>query len=278
MKNQSWIIKKHTRFDFNFREIWAYRDLLALLVHKDIISFYKQTLLGPAWLLLQPLLTTVTYTLIFGNVAMLSTDGSPKPLFYLAGITLWNYFSECFNKVSNVLKDNAEVFGKVYFPRLLVPVSVGISNLIKSSLQFILFLLCSLVYHLKGTDLNINWTALFLPVLILLVALQGIGLGMIVASMTIKYRDFLFLVGFGLQLLMYSTTVIYPLSAAPDHIKWIIKINPLTAVIETFRCGFLGHTAFDISLLTYSIITTLMLFTLGIVLFNGAEKNFVDSI
>jgi lipopolysaccharide transport system permease protein len=279
VKNETWTIKhQKSIYEVKLLEIWAYRYLLLLLINKDIISFYKQTILGPIWLFVQPLLTTLTFTLVFGKVASLSTDGLSQPLFYLAGITIWNYFSECFNKTANVLKDNASIFGKVYFPRLIVPLSIGLSNLVKFIIQFFLLIGCVVIYYFKGTDFNMSEVALLLPLLLLLVGLQGLGMGMIVAALTTKYKDLLFLVGFGLQLLMYSTTVIYPLSSTPENLRWVIQINPMTAVMEAFRQGFLGKGTFSPVTLSYSFLVSIVVFVLGILLYNRAEKNFIDTI
>jgi lipopolysaccharide transport system permease protein len=279
VKNETWTIKhQKSIYEVKLLEIWAYRYLLLLLINKDIISFYKQTILGPIWLFVQPLLTTLTFKLVFGKVASLSTDGLSQPLFYLAGITIWNYFSECFNKTANVLKDNASIFGKVYFPRLIVPLSIGLSNLVKFIIQFFLLIGCVVIYYFKGTDFNMSEVALLLPLLLLLVGLQGLGMGMIVAALTTKYKDLLFLVGFGLQLLMYSTTVIYPLSSTPENLRWVIQINPMTAVMEAFRQGFLGKGTFSPVTLSYSFLVSIVVFVLGILLYNRAEKNFIDTI
>jgi lipopolysaccharide transport system permease protein len=279
MKDQTWTIERQKSiFNIKTLEIWAYRDLLFLLINRDIISFYKQTILGPIWLFLQPLLTTLTFTLVFGRVASLSTDGLSQPLFYLAGITMWNYFSECFNKTANVLKDNTGIFGKVYFPRLIVPLSIGFSNLIRFMIQLVLLISCIVVYYFKGIDFYFTWTALLLPLLIFITGLQGIGMGLIIAALTTKYRDLLFLVGFGLQLLMYSTTIIYPLSSTPVNVRWIIQINPMTAVVETFRYGFLGKGTFSTATLGYSFTISILVFVMGILLYNRAEKDFIDTI
>lgn len=272
------ISPQRSLIDLNLKDIWAYRDLLALLIHRDFVSFYKQTILGPLWFFIQPLLTTITFTVIFGQLARLSTDGLPKPLFYMAGITVWNYFAECLNKTSTVFKDNAGIYGKVYFPRLIVPLNIVISNLLRFSIQFVLFLGCLLFYHFKGISFHFTWTIAIFPFIILLSALQGLGLGMIIASLTVKYRDILFLVGFGLQLLMYSTTVIYPLSTTPENLRWIIAANPMTAVIETFRYGVLGKGSFNLMSIGYSFICASFLLLMGIILFNKAEKNFIDTI
>lgn len=279
MHNRHWIIEEQRSFfKIDLKEIWAYRDLLVLLVHRDITSFYKQTILGPLWLFVQPVLVSITYVLVFGKVAQLSTDGLPQPLFYLAGITFWNYFSECFNRTCNVLKDNTNLFSKVYFPRLIIPISIMISNQIKFIIQFILFCLGLVIYQINGANIHVTPMIALFPGLILLTGLQGIGMGLIVAASTVKYKDLLFLVGFGLQLLMYSTTVIYPLSSAAENIKWIIEINPMTSILEAFRYGFLGKGDVHFNTLMYSTTCSIALFILGTLIFNKAEKNFIDTI
>ena len=281
MKNEieAWVITpQKNSMDLNFKEIWAYRDLLALLVHRDFVAFYKQTVLGPLWFFIQPLLTTLTFTVVFGKLAKLSTDGLPQPLFYLAGITIWNYFGECLNKTSTVFKDNAIIFGKVYFPRLIVPLNIVLSNALKFSIQFFLFLACIFFYHTKGFQFHFTWAITLFPFVVSLTALQGAGIGMIIAALTTRYRDILFLVGFGLQLMMYSTTIIYPLSTTPENLKWLIEANPMTAVIETFRYGFLGKGSYSHAAIGYSFSCATFLFLGGIILFNRAEKNFIDTI
>ncbi len=276
---ESWVIAaQKPGLDLKLKELWAYRDLLMLLVQRDFISFYKQTILGPLWFFIQPLLTTITFTLIFGHLAKLPTDGLPQSLFYMTGITLWNYFSECFTKTATAFKDNAAVFGKVYFPRLLAPLSTVISNLIRFGIQLFLLLICMGFYWCNGGEFQIGPIAMLFPVLILFTALQGLGLGLIVAALTTKYRDILFLLGFAIQLLMYSTTVIYPLSAAPEHLRWIITINPMTTMIEAFRYGLLGKGSFTLGMLGYTAGFTMTMLLTGLIAFNKAEKNFIDII
>ena len=264
--------------DLHLADLWRYRDLVLMFVQRDFFSLYKQTILGPLWWVIQPLLTTLTFTVIFGNVAQLSTDGLPKVLFYLSGVTAWNYFSECMLKTSETFNHNSAIFGKVFFPRLAVPLSVVISNLIKFGIQLGLFL-CFYFYFLAG-DSNIRPTsALFLlPVLLLMMAALGLGSGIIVSSLTTRYRDLRFLVQFGTQLLMYTTPVIFPLSKIPEQYRWIIAINPMTSIIEAFRYGFLGTGAFSWELLGYSAVVTVVTLSLGVVLFNHVEKTFMDNV
>ncbi len=239
---------------------------------------YKQTILGPLWYIIQPLLTTVIYTVVFGKIAGISTDKLPGPLFYMAGITAWNYFADCFLKTSGVFRDNAGIFGKVYFPRLVMPLSIIVSNMVRFGIQMLLFLFFLGYYAARGASIHPNIFILLFPVLVVLMAALGLGCGMIISSLTTKYRDLSFLVTFGMQLLMYATTVIYPLSAAPAKYKWLIKANPMTAIIETFRYGFFGAGSFSWSLFGYAVIVTVILLITGTVVFTKVEKNFVDTV
>jgi lipopolysaccharide transport system permease protein len=267
--------------DLKLKDVWHYRDLLLLLVKRDFVSFYKQTILGPLWFFIQPLFTTIIFTFVFGNMAGISTDGLPQPLFYMAGITTWNYFAECLNKTSTVFKDNANLFGKVYFPRLIMPLSIVASNLVRFAVQMLLFLLMMLFY--LGTDVQFspNRYILLFPLLVVLMACLGLALGMIISAMTTKYRDLAFLVTFGVQLLMYATTVIYPLSTALDKYPtyaWIIEYNPMTPIIEAFRYGFLGKGSFSWQSLGYCTTITLSIMVIGLIVFNKVEKTFVDTV
>lgn len=275
------IAPKNNLLDLKLNEVWAYRDLLTLLVRRDFVSFYKQTILGPLWFFIQPLFTTVIFTFIFGNLAGISTDGLPKPLFYMAGITAWNYFADCLTKTSTVFRDNAGIFGKVYFPRLIMPLSIVVSNLVRFGVQMILFLILMFYYYFNGASFNVSWAIALFPLVIILMALLGLGVGMMISALTTKYRDLAFLVGFGVQLLMYATTVIYPLSTAvekyPEY-SWIIEYNPITPIIETFRYGFLGEGTFSWTSLGYSTLVTLSLLIFGTITFNKVEKTFVDTI
>ena len=277
-KNEWKISPQHSFFDLDIKSLWLFRHLLYQLIARDILAFYKQTVLGPLWFFIQPVFTTAIFTLVFGNLAKVSTQGLPKPLFYMAGIITWGYFSECLNKTSTVFRENANIFGKVYFPRIVVPIGIVISMLLRFGIQFLLFLICIGVYHALGYKLAINWAVSLLPVLILLMALQGLGLGIFISALTVKYRDLIFLMSFAIQMLMYSTTVIYPLSTAPVHLKWIVQINPLTAIIETFRYAFLGKGSFSWNALGYSTALTLCLFVLGLIAFQKTEKTFIDTI
>ena len=277
------IIKgSNSLFDLKFNDLWQYRDLLLLFVKRDFVSFYKQTVLGPLWFFIQPLFTTIIFSFVFGNLAGISTDGLPKYLFYLTGITSWNYFSDCLTKTSTVFKDNASIFGKVYFPRLIMPLSIVVSNLIRFGVQLVLMVLMMGYFYwfpVLGTSFHVTKGLFLFPFLVVLMAFLGLGLGLIITAMTTKYRDLTFLVTFGVQLLMYATTVIYPLSyAKAKGYGFIVELNPMTGIIECFRYAFLGKGEFTIGSLSYSVITTLVVLILGIVIFNKTEKNFVDTI
>lgn len=283
IEKHDWTIEaKASLLDLKLNEVWAYRDLLVLLVRRDFVSFYKQTILGPLWFFIQPLFTTIIFTFIFGNLAGISTDGLPKPLFYMAGITAWNYFADCLTKTSTVFKDNANIFGKVYFPRLIMPLSIVVSNLVRFGVQMILFMMMLGYYHfVVGAQFTVTWAIALFPFIVILMALLGLGAGMIISAMTTKYRDLAFLVSFGVQLMMYATTVIYPLSTAIEKYPsyaWIIEYNPMTAIIETFRYGFLGEGSFSWGSLAYATGVTLALLLFGVVIFNKVERNFVDTV
>jgi len=268
-------------FQLHLHDVWAYRDLLLLLVRRDFVAFYKQTILGPLWFFIQPIFTTIIFTFVFGSLAGISTDGLPQPLFYIAGITAWNYFSDCLTKTSTVFKDNSAMFGKVYFPRLIMPLSLVVSNLVRFGVQMLLFLFMIGYYAVNKGFFGMNWYVLLFPVLILLMGCLGLGLGMIITAMTTKYRDLTFLVTFGVQLLMYGTTIIYPLSTAVTQYPkyaWIIKYNPMTPILETFRYGFLGKGSFSWESLGYCTVATFVIALLGIIIFNKVEKNFVDTV
>jgi lipopolysaccharide transport system permease protein len=281
VEHEHWdrVIEPHGRlFDLKLREVWHYRDLLILLVRRDFVSFYKQTILGPVWFFIQPLFITITYTLVFGKMAGISTDGLPAPLFYMTGITAWNYFSECLTKTSSVFRDNSQVFGKVYFPRLIMPLSIVISNLIKLAVQLLLLFAMMGFYALKGASFHVTAYLLLLPVLIVQLALLGLGTGMIVSALTNRYRDLIFLVTFGVQLMMYTTTVVYPLSSVPLKYKWLIELNPITMIIEVFRRALLGQGTFTALSFGLSFLATLLIAAGGILIFNRVERNFIDNV
>jgi lipopolysaccharide transport system permease protein len=280
MQKENWdfIIDKN-RSTFDFKLLWNYRDLLLMFVKRDIISFYKQTILGPLWFFIQPVMTTIVFTLIFGKIAGISTDGVPQPLFYLAGITCWNYFSDCIIKTSTVFKDNQHMFGKVYFPRLITPLSIVLSNLVKFFLQFCLFISVLIYYkYIYEYNINVTYKIILFPLLIVMMSLLSLGIGLIVTALTTKYKDLSFLINFGVQLMMYCTTVIYPYSQSPDNFKKIILLNPMTAIIESFRYIFLGRGSVSLNMLIYSVISTLLLLIIGVTIFNKTEKDFIDTI
>jgi lipopolysaccharide transport system permease protein len=265
-------------FDLHLKDVWAYRDLLWLLVRRDFVSFYKQTIFGPLWFFIQPVFTTIIFTFIFSNLAKISTNAAPAPLFYMAGTVAWNYFADSLTKTSTVFKDNAPIFGKVYFPRLIMPISIVFSNLVKFGVQFILFIILLVYYMLEGYKVEPNLYVLLFPVVILLMAILGLGVGLIITAATTKYRDLAFVVTFGITLLMYATPVIYPLSAAPLKYRSIIALNPMSGLIETFRYGFLGTGQFYPGAFVYSVVASLIIFLLGLIVFNKVEKNFVDTV
>jgi lipopolysaccharide transport system permease protein len=264
--------------DLRLREVWRARDLILLFVRRDFVSVYKQTILGPLWYLIQPLLTTVVFTVIFGNVAKLPTDGLPKFLFYMSGTVIWSYFASCLTKTSDTFINNTNLFGKVYFPRLAVPVSILISNLITFAIQFAFFLIFMGYFALRGTVLHPNGWVLLMPALVIMMAGLGLGLGVIISSLTTKYRDLRFLVQFGVQLLMYATPVIYPISAIPQRFQWIILANPMTPIVEVFRYGFLGAGTVNLPSLAYSFGFMLVVIFIGAVIFNRVETTFMDTI
>lgn len=272
------ITPKTSLLDLNLKEVWHYRDLMFMFVKRDFVTFYKQTILGPLWFFVQPLLTTIMYVIVFGNIAKISTDGLPMMVFYLCGITFWNYFSECFTKTASVFKDNASIFGKVYFPRLVMPLSIVVSNLIKLSIQFFLFIVVLLWYKFQGANVHPNMYILLTPYLIVLMAIIALGSGMIISSLTTKYKDLIFLITFGIQLLMYATPVIYPLSTLPAKYAFIIKANPLSAVIETLRFAFTGSGTFSWMHLGYSSVFAFVLLAIGAIIFNKVEKTFMDTV
>lgn len=269
---------KNALLSINFREIWHYRDLLLMLVKKDYVTFYKQTILGPLWFFLQPVLTTAIYVLLFGQIAKLSTGGVPQIVFYLSGITIWNYFSEVLNKTATVFKDNAHVMGKVYFPRLIMPLSIVVSGLMKFAIQFGLFVAMVLYFYLVEQNIQPNVWVLATPLLIVLMAGLSLGIGMIFSSLTTKYKDLVFLLTFGIQLFMYATPVVYLTASVPDSFKWVIELNPLTAVFECFRYAYLGIGDFQSSDLIYATGATLLVLALGTIIFNKVEKSFMDTV
>jgi lipopolysaccharide transport system permease protein len=273
------IRSKNKWYNLDLLSIWRYRDLLMLLVRRDFVSVYKQAILGPFWFIIQPVVTAITFTVIFGNLAKISTDGVPSPLFYLSGITLWTYFADCLNKTSNTFVANSGVFGKVYFPRLVVPLSVLISNLIKFAVQIILFL-SVWIYYLVTTDkVEPHWGLLWLfPFLVFIMAGLGLGFGILISSLTTKYRDFTFLIGFGVQLMMYASPIVYPISIVSAKYKMILLLNPVSSIIEAFKYIFLGNGYFSPLALLYSTSFMIVLLTISVFVFNKVEKTFMDTI
>jgi lipopolysaccharide transport system permease protein len=264
--------------DLRLGELWRYRDLVMLFVRRDFVSVYKQTILGPLWYLIQPLLTTLTYTVIFGQIAQLPTDGLPQFLFYMSGTVIWAYFADCLTKTSNTFVNNANLFGKVYFPRMTVPVSILISNMITFAIQFAFFLLFMLYFGLRGSAIHSNIWMLSTPLLILMMAGLGLGFGVLISSMTTKYRDLRFLVQFGVTLLMYATPVIYPISSVPARFQFLIKLNPMTSIVETFRYAFLGAGTVAPMELLYSFIFMIVIVGIGSITFNRVEQTFMDTV
>lgn len=265
-------------FNFNLGEVWHYRDLIKLFVRRDFVAVYKQTILGPIWYLLQPLMMTMVFTIVFGKIANIPTEGLPHSLFYLSGIVMWRYFADCLEKTSNVFVTNARIFGKVYFPRLAVPLSVVISNLIAFAIQLALFVGFWIYFYLKGSNIQLHFTVLLMPLLVLQMAALGLGCGIIVSSLTTKYRDLTQLVGFGVQLWMYASPVVYPSSIIPEKYNWLMALNPMFSIIETFRFVLLGTGAVSIGNMMTSAILTLLILFFGVVLFSRIEKSFMDTV
>lgn len=283
-KDDEWlytISSKRKLIDFNFTEIWRYRDLLLLFVKRDVVTVYKQTVLGPLWYLIQPLFTALTFTLIFNKVANIETGTVPPFLFNLAGVSIWNYFNSCLTATSDTFKTNAAIFGKVYFPRIIVPLSIIISNLVKFGIQLLIFIAFYSFYYFSGAAIHLNSSVLFFPFVVMLMGLLGLGLGMIISSMVTKYRDLKFLVSFGVQLLMYVSAVMYPLVLMREKlpkIAWVVEYNPLAYIIETTRYMLLGTGTFSGFGILYTVVVTLVILFLGIVIFNRTEKTFIDTV
>ncbi len=265
--------------NLNLKEIYKHSYLCFLFVKRDIVATYKQTVLGPLWFIIQPVLTTITFTIIFGNVAQLSTDGMPKVLFYLSGITIWSYFAESLTKTSNTFVQNQAMFGKVYFPRIIVPLSVILTSLFKFSIQFLLFL-CFWVYYLVTMPeaLTPTYEIVYLPIFIITMAMLGLGFGTLISAMTTKYRDMANLVGFGVQLMMYASPIIYPLSTVSDKMAFYLKLNPMTSVIHNFKVAFLGAGQFDYWGMLYSFCFGIGILLIGLIVFTKVEKSFIDTV
>jgi len=273
------IIKpKNKLFDIDFKELWQYRDLFSMFVKRDIITQYKQTILGPAWFFIQPAITTIMYMIVFGGIAGIPTDGLPQPMFYLAGIVCWQYFADCLNKTSSTFTTHQAIFGKVYFPRLIVPLSTVASNLVRMGIQFLMFLAVYIYYILVGVAIAPNVYVLLLPLLILMLAGLSLGFGIIISSMTTKYRDLTILFTFIVQLWMYATPIIYPLSSMSPKRQWIMALNPVTSIVETFKYGTMGVGTFSWGQLGYSFGFMVVLMVIGIVIFNKVQRSFMDTV
>ena len=264
--------------DVDIKGLWRYRDLYYMYVKRDIITVYKQTVLGPLWFLIQPILTTIMFMFVFGNLAGISTDGMPQPLFYMAGILLWTYFSNCFNSCSNVFTINANVFGKVYFPRLVVPLSSITSNLVKLGIQLLLFIVIYIYFAVNGAPVKINGYIVLFPFLVFLTAFHALSWGLIISALTTKYRDLRQLISFGVQLLMYATPVIYPMSTTSGKIRTILELNPLTPIFEAFKYSCMGCGSLSWGGLLYSTIFMLVALFLSVIIFNRTERNFMDTV
>lgn len=275
------IVPKNNFFSLNLKEVWRYRDLLMLFVKRDVVTVYKQTILGPLWYLIQPLFTSIIFTIIFNSVAGIDTGKTPAFLFNLGGVMVWNYFTSCLNDTSDTFKKNAAIFGKVYFPRLIVPLSIVISNLVKFGIQFLIFVAFYIYFATQGMEVHFTTAMLFFPLLVAVMGILGLGLGMIISSLVTKYRDLSFLVGFGVQLLMYVSAVMYPMALLKEKLPtfgWLIEYNPLAYVIETTRYMLLHEGSISTSGLLYTAGVTLVVFILGLLIFNKTEKSFIDTV
>lgn len=292
-KNNTWLFEispKSSLFDFKFKEIWRYRDLLMLFVRRDVVTLYKQTVLGPLWYLVQPLMTSVIFTLVFNGIADIKTGTVNAFLFNLAGITMWNYFAECLKATSDTFKKNENIFGKVYFPRAIMPLSITISNLLKFGIQVCIFIAFYIYFSLSGEAGTLSWYILLVPVVVVIMGVLGLGLGMIISSMVTKYRDLSFLVQFGVQLLMYISAVMYPISIVkdklPSYVSWLVAYNPLANVIESFRYMVFtgdyltnpGEANFSLVSIGIMLIVAFIVFLIGLVIFNKTERNFIDTV
>ena len=275
----SHIEPKKKWLDVDLRGLWRYRDLYYMYIKRDIVTQYKQTILGPLWYIIQPLLTTIMYMFVFGGLAGISTDGIPQPLFYMAGITMWNYFSTCFTSCSEVFSHNANVFGKVYFPRLVVPLSSCTSNLIRMLIQLLMFIAIYIYYIATGQfAATLSFSVMLFPLFILMTGLHAMSWGLLFSSWTTKYRDLKFLISFGIQLLMYATPVIYPLSFAPERYRFILELNPLTPIFEAFKYSCLGTGTFSFIGLIYSLIFLCITMFFSVIIFNRTEQRFMDTV
>lgn len=282
MKNGTWdtiIEPKAKLWSIDLKELWRYRDLIWMYVKRNYASYYKQTILGPLWFFIQPIITTIMYMLVFGNIAKIPTDNIPQPLFYLAGQVCWNYFSSCLNKCSGILSGYQGVFSKVYFPRLVMPISTVIFNLFTAGIQFFLFIVVYIIFVINGLEIEVNEYILLMPLTAIFLAMIGLGVGLMISSVTVKYRDLGYLTNFGVQLWMYATPIIYPLSIVqrlhPD-IKHILMINPITPFIESFKLAFLGQGYFSWSYYAYGAALSIITMIAGVLVFNKVQRNYMD--
>lgn len=280
MQNEkiTYVTAKRGLFSINFSELWSYRDLAWLFVKRDLVNSYKQTVLGPIWIIINPLLSTTVFTVIFGVIAGIPTDGTPQFLFYMSGNILWSFFSNCFNRASSTFLGNARIFGKVYFPRLIMPISGIMYNLVNYLLQTVVFVAMIIIYSFLGANVHPNAIILLTPVLVFQTALLGTGMGLIVSSITTKYRDLTILVSFGVSLLMYITPVVYPVSKVSESYRWLLLLNPVAPIVETYRYAFLGNGTLVWMYLGISMAVTAVILFLGIIVFNQVEKNFIDTV
>ena len=281
MQRVNWttIIKPKTGwFDINLKELVQYKDLIVMFVKRDFKTMYKQTILGPLWIIINPLLTTLMFTVVFGNIANIPTDGMPQIVFYMLGTTVWTYFSSCLTKTSSTFTGNAAIFGKVYFPRLVTPISTVISGLINFGVQFLMFLGFMAYFMIKGSTIELNLWILITPLLLVQLAALALGFGIIISSMTTKYRDLAVLVTFGVQLWMYATPVVYPASQIGGKLKTLMMLNPVSPIVESFRYAFLGSGSIPWNYLGISVVTTLVVLFAGVVLFSRVEKTFMDTV
>jgi len=281
---EDWLFEikpKNNFFSLNLKEVWQYRDLLLLFVNRDIVTVYKQTILGPLWYLIQPLFTSIIFTIIFNNVAGIQTGSIPPFLFNLAGVMVWNYFTSCLNDTSDTFKKNASIFGKVYFPRIIVPLSIVVSNLVKFGIQLLIFIAFYLYYLYDGMEVKLSSISLLFPLLVILMGFLGLGLGMIISSLVTKYRDLSFLVSFGVQLLMYVSAVMYPMALLKEKLHsfgWLIEYNPLAYVVETSRYLLLKEGTISGFGILYTVVVTFVIVVVGLLIFNKTERSFIDTV
>lgn len=272
------ITSKHYLFNIDFKTLWKYKDLILLFVKRNFVSKYKQTILGPAWAIIEPLLTTIVFSVVFGGLAKLPTDGIPSFLFYLSGTICWQYFSKNVTETASTFIANAPIFGKVYFPRLVVPISTVITNVISYVIQLLLLLITMMIYVFAGFQIHPTLLVLLFPLLLLQMALLSLGVGMITSALTTRYRDLMMLISFGIQLWMYATPVAYSIELIPKKWMWLYMLNPMTPILETFRAGFLGINSFNLLYYLLSWVVTLLIMVVGLVLFNSVERNFIDTV